>query len=92
MSNSNPDNSMPVTDTVASGLGTVVNETYDYINGLLTTPSVIFIFLLVIIVYIIVFSGLGSNGSVNGAATADSSSGASGATIIGTIVVGIFIV
>jgi len=90
-SNNSSDNSMPVTDTIFSGLGTFANDTYDYINGLLSTPSIIFIFLLVIVIYLIVFASLGSNGSAD-ATTANSSNGASGTTIIGTIVVGIFIV
>jgi hypothetical protein len=51
------------TDTVNTGLGTVVNDTYNYINNLLSNPSVVIILVVVIILYIIVFMSLGGSGS-----------------------------
>ena len=47
------------TNTLSTGLGTVANDTYNYINNLLTNPSVIIILVVVIIIYIIIFMSLG---------------------------------
>lgn len=49
------------TNTISTGLGTVANDTYDYINNLLSNPSVIIILVVVVIVYIIIFMSLGGN-------------------------------
>lgn len=48
------------TNTVSAGLGTIANDTYDYINNLLTNPTVIIILVVVLIIYIILFMSLGS--------------------------------
>lgn len=57
------DNSTNVFNT---GLGSVANDTYDYINDILSNPSVIIILVIVIIIYIIVFMSLGgSDSSIN---------------------------
>jgi len=48
------------TNTVNAGLGTIANDTYDYINNLLTNPTVIIILVVVLIIYIILFMSLGS--------------------------------
>ena len=47
------------TNTVSTGLGTVANDTFDYINNLLSNPSVIIILVIVIIIYIVIFMSLG---------------------------------
>jgi hypothetical protein len=49
------------TDTINTGLGTVANDTYNYINNLISNPSVVIILVVVIIVYIIVFMSLGGS-------------------------------
>ena len=49
------------TNTVSTGLGTVANDTYDYINNLLSNPSVVIILVVVIIIYIIIFMSLGGS-------------------------------
>jgi hypothetical protein len=49
------------TNTVSTGLGTVANDTFDYINNLLSNPSVIIILVIVLIIYIIIFMSLGGN-------------------------------
>lgn len=54
------DNSTNVFNT---GLGSVANDTYDYINDILSNPSVIIILVIVIIIYIIVFMSLGGSDS-----------------------------
>jgi hypothetical protein len=57
------DNSTNVFNT---GLGSVANDTYDYINDILSNPSVIIILVIVIIIYVIIFMSLGgSESSIN---------------------------
>lgn len=51
------------TNTISTGLGTVANDTFDYINNLLSNPSVIIILVIVLIIYIIIFMSLGGNNS-----------------------------
>lgn len=51
------------TNTVSTGLGTVANDTYDYINNLLSNPTVIIILVIVLIIYIILFMSLGGTGT-----------------------------
>jgi hypothetical protein len=49
------------TNTVSTGLGTVANDTYTYINNLLTNPSVIIILVIVLMLYVILFMFLGDS-------------------------------
>ena len=49
------------TDTVNTTLGTVVNDTYDYANSILSNPSVIIIIVVVVIIYIVIFMSLGGS-------------------------------
>ena len=49
------------TKTLSSDLGTVANNTYDYINNLLLNPSVIIILVVVLILYLVLFMSLGNN-------------------------------
>ena len=51
------------TNTISTGLGTVANDTFGYINNLLSNPSVIIILVIVLIIYIILFMSLGGNNS-----------------------------
>jgi hypothetical protein len=51
------------TNTVNMGLGSIANDTYDYINNLLSNPTVIIILVVVIIIYIIMFMSLGRSES-----------------------------
>lgn len=60
MDNSTTDNS---TATINAGLGTIVNDTYSYINDLLRNPSVILILAIVLILYFILFMSLGDSNS-----------------------------
>jgi hypothetical protein len=48
-------------NTINTGLGTVTTDTYDYINNLITNPTVILISVIVIIIYIVVFMSLGQS-------------------------------
>jgi hypothetical protein len=75
-------------NTVSAGLGTITNDTYDYVNGLLMTPSVIFILVIVVIAYILVFISFGgSSVSIN----ADNVVSNSSSNIITIILVVFFI-
>ena len=44
-----------MTDSISTGLGTVADDTYDYLNNILTNPLFMFIMLIVILIYIFVF-------------------------------------
>lgn len=48
------------TNTINAGLGAVANDTYSYINSLLSNPTVIIILVIVLILYIILFMSLGN--------------------------------
>jgi hypothetical protein len=50
-------------DETSTSLGTLTNDTFDYINNLLSNPSVIIIFVIVLVMYIIIFMFLGDNTS-----------------------------
>ena len=76
------------TNTVSTGLGTVANDTYNYMNNLLSNPSVIIILVIVLILYIILFMSLGDSAP---SAPSDSVSNAGSGTIT-IILVAFFIV
>ena len=50
-------------NTVSTNLGSVVNDTYGYINDLLANPTVLIILLVVVVIYIIGFASLGGSSS-----------------------------
>lgn len=52
-------------DTINTGLGSVADDTYSYINSLLSNPTVIIILIVVIIIYIILFMSLGTSSTSN---------------------------
>jgi preprotein translocase subunit SecG len=85
------------TNTLSSGLGTLTNDTYDYINNLLLNPSVIIILVIVLILYVVLFISLGNNvlSSSSPSNPSNPSSDAvsnSSSTIITIILVAFFIV
>jgi hypothetical protein len=51
---------------VNAGLGNVAQDTYNYINNILSNPTVILILVVVLIIYIALFVGLGSGSSSSG--------------------------
>ena len=77
------------TNTVNMGLGSIANDTYDYINNLLSNPTVIIILVVVIIIYIIMFMSLG--GSESDVPSSDTVSNSSSNTIT-IILVAFFII
>jgi len=69
------------TNTVSTGLGTVVNDTYDYINNLLSNPSVVIILVVVVVIYIVIFMSLGGSENMP-SSDAVSNSGSNTITVI----------
>ena len=82
------------TNTLTTGLGTVANNKYDYINNLLLNPSVILILAIVLILYGIVFMSLGNNlsSSSNLSNSSNDNVSNSSSAIITIILVAFFIV
>lgn len=61
-------------NTVSTGLGNMATDTYNFVNGILSNPSVIIIVVAVLLFYIIMFFSLGDSSS------SSSSSGSSGSS------------
>lgn len=82
--------------TIKSGLGTIANETYDYINNLLTNPSVIILLIVVVITYLIIFMTTGGTGDESNYnltnLTNNSNVSSSSSNIIIIITISIFLV
>jgi hypothetical protein len=80
-------------NTISTGLGTVTTDTYDYINNLLSNPTVIIISVIVIIIYIIIFMSLGGQGQgqSNPYSSEDIVSN-SGSSMLYVILVAVFII
>jgi hypothetical protein len=83
-------------NTVTTGLGTVATDMYDFINSLLSNPSVIIILIVVILIYVLLFIYLGESGSSSNSTfspvATDSSSSSSSSKTIGIMVAAIFII
>lgn len=78
----------PSYNEINAGLGNVATDTYDYMNNILSNPSVIIILVIVILAYIIIFMSLG--GSTTSDASIDTNNTSS--NTLTAIVIGIFIV
>lgn len=76
------DSTNDLTNTVSTGLGTVADDTYNYINNLLSNKSVIIILVIVLILYIILFISLGDSAQSPPPSYAVSNSGSGKITII----------
>ena len=84
-------------DTVNTGLGTVATDMYDFINSLLSNPSVVIILVVVILIYVTIFMYLGESGSSNSSSTFSSASNSasvsgSSSNTISIMVAAIFII
>ena len=75
-------------NTVSTSLGTVANDTYNYLNNLLSNPSVIIILVVVVILYLILFMTLGDSTPTLPTETVSNS----GTTTITILLVAFFIV
>lgn len=78
------------TNTVNVGLGTVADNTYDYINNLLSNPSLVIILVIVIIIYIIIFLSLGSSNESSNVVSEEVSNSSSNTIYI--IIIAFFII
>ena len=94
-------------NTVSTNLGSVADDTYNYINQILSNPVVIAILIVVIIVYLVIFMNLGGNSqssensgigdffgssSSSSSSIESSSSSGSGSNILTVIVIVFFII
>ncbi len=77
------DNSM---NTINTGLGTIVTDTYDYVNNMFSNPAVITTLIIILLVYVLIFMSLG--GSSN---NIQSETGSSNTSIIGVVGVAFFV-
>ena len=75
-------------NTVSTSLGTVANDTYNYLNNLLSNPSVIIILVVIVILYLILFMTLGDSTPTLPTETVSNS----GTTTITILLVAFFIV
>jgi Extracellular link domain len=86
--NTNTDSS----NTINTGLGSVATDSYDYVNNLLSNPSVIIILVIVIITYIIIFMYLGESNSVSSPSPSSENISNSSSNSISIIVIAIFMI
>jgi len=84
------DSTNDLTNIVSTGLGTVANDTYSYINSLLSNPSVIIILVIVLILYVVLFMSLGDSAPTLPSEQVSNSN--SGSVTITVIFVSFFIV
>lgn len=81
------------TNTISTGLGTIVNDTYSYINNLLSNPSVVIILIVVIIIYIVIFTSLGgSQSNISNNILSNDTVSNSGSTTITVILIAFFVI
>jgi len=78
------------TNTVNVGLGAVSDNTYDYINNLLSNPSLVIILVIVIIIYVIIFLSLGSSKSESNMTSEDDQNSSS--NMIYILIIAFFII
>lgn len=78
------------TNTVNVSLGAVSDNTYDYINNLLSNPSLVIILVIVIIIYVIIFLSLGSSKSESNMTSEDDQNSSS--NIIYILIIAFFII
>jgi hypothetical protein len=69
-------------DTLTTGLGTITNDIYSYMNNLLSNPSLIIILVVVLVLYSMLFLSLGENSPSQYSSDTIPSSGSSKLTII----------
>jgi hypothetical protein len=87
-------------NTVSTSLGNVTTDTYNFVNGILSNPSVIIIVVAVLLFFIAMSFSLGdsssnssfANSSFANSSSSDSSGSSSGIKYIGIIAVAIFII
>jgi len=60
-------------NTVTTNLGALSTNMYDYMNSILSNPSIIIIIVIVLVVYIVIFFSLGGSGSSDTTSSSSSS-------------------
>jgi hypothetical protein len=50
-------------NTISTGLGTISNDIFDYINNLLSNPTFVIILVVIFVIYLIIFMSLGGKGN-----------------------------
>lgn len=92
-----------LTNTISTGLETITVDTYDYVNSLLSNPTVLVVLVIFVILYIIFFMSLGTSSStepfgfnsksssVFSSGSSSSSSSNSGASLIILLLVLLFL-
>jgi hypothetical protein len=75
-------------DTLSTGLGTITNDIYNYINNLLSNPSLIIILVVVLALYSMLFLSLGDNSS----SQYSSNTNSTGSSTLTIILVAFFII
>ena len=78
-------------DTLSTGLGTITNDIYSFINNLLSNPSLIIILVVILVLYSMLFLSLGDNSSMQYSSNTMSNSG-SGSSTLTIILVSFFII
>lgn len=79
-----------LTNTINTGLGTVATDSYNFINNILSNPSVMILLVGVILIYIVIFMFLGESSSNTSYSSENVSN--SSTESIGIIVISIFII
>lgn len=78
---------------VNTSLGTISTDSYNYINNLMSNPTIIIILVIVIVIYLVVFFSLGgSNGESTQVNSSSEGISNSSSTILTIIVVAIFFI
>jgi hypothetical protein len=84
-------NTTDLSNTINTGLGTVATDSYDFINNILSNPSVMIILISVIIIYIMIFMYLGESSSNTTSFSSENVSNSSTKSI-SVIIISIFII
>ena len=84
-------NTTDLSNTINTGLGTVATDSYDFINNILSNPSVMIILISVIIIYIMIFMYLGESSSNTSSFSSENVSNSSTKSI-SVIIISIFII
>ena len=93
-------------NTVSTSLGNLASDTYNFLNGILSNPSVIIIVVAVLLIYIAMFFSLGDSSTSSGSSSSSgmssfftssssstlSGSGSSDIKYLGILAVAIFII
>ena len=79
-------------DELNTGLGTLSNNTYDFVNNLIINPNVIIILVVVLFLYVILFMSLGFSNSGQSSNSGQAPTSGSGSGIITAIFVIFFII